>query len=71
MRLERGGMHIKIVKVNSTPKINIKMPVPYVSSEYVGVRLSYKLVDNSDFMYPPAACNFNLINPKAFRSYKP
>jgi len=37
-------MHIKIVKINSTPQINIKVPVPYVSSEYLGVRLSYKLV---------------------------
>jgi hypothetical protein len=64
-------MHIKIVKINSTPQINIKMPVPYVSSEYVGVRLSYKLVNNSDLMYLPAACNFKLTDLKVFRSYKP
>ena len=64
-------MHIKIVKINSTPQINIKMPLPYVSSEYLGVRSSYKLAYNSDLMYPTAAYNFNLINLKAFRSYKP
>jgi len=62
-------MHIKIVKINSTPQINIKKPVPYVSSEYLGVRTNYKLVDNSDLMYPTAAYNFKLIHLKAFRSY--
>jgi len=62
-------VHIKIVKINSTPQINIKMPVPYVSSEYLGVRSSYKVQDNSDLMYPTAACDFKLINLKAFGSY--
>ena len=45
------------MKINSKPQINIKMPVPYVSSEYIGVRPSYKLVDNSDLMYLTAAYN--------------
>jgi hypothetical protein len=63
-------MHIKIVKINSTPQINIKKPVPYLSSEYPGVRPSYKLVDNSDLMYPTAAYNFKMIRLKDFRSYK-
>jgi len=55
-------VHIKIVKTNSTPQINIKMPFPYVSSENLGVKSSYKVLDNSDLMYPIAACSFELIN---------
>jgi hypothetical protein len=63
-------MHIKIAKINSTPQINIKVPVPYVSAEYLGVRQRYKLADNSDMIYPTAGYSFKLIHLKAFRSYK-